>query len=145
MRHGCRPLIEDKWSLLVVSMLGAGPRRFTELKRGLAGISQRMLTVTLRNLERDGIIVRSVLEVMPPHVDYRLTDRGARLLEAVQPVIAWGRENVAAVEESRAAYDAGDQRPSRREHDAAEDLPGVHPVVRAGRFGEREHVVDDRV
>ncbi|WP_433088858.1 winged helix-turn-helix transcriptional regulator [Dactylosporangium sp. CA-052675] len=106
MRSGCRPLIEDKWSLLVIAMLGPGPRRFTELKRGLDGISQRMLTVTLRNLERDGILVRTVLEVMPPHVEYRLTEMGVTLLEAVEPMIAWGRENVARVESARADYDA---------------------------------------
>jgi DNA-binding HxlR family transcriptional regulator len=106
MRRGCRPLIEDKWSLLVISMLGPGPRRFTELKRGLGDVSQRMLTVTLRNLERDGVVVRSVIEVMPPHVEYRLTEMGVTLLGAVQPMIAWGRENVSQVEESRAAYDA---------------------------------------
>jgi DNA-binding HxlR family transcriptional regulator len=105
MRSGCRPLIEDKWSLLVISMLGGGPRRFTELKRGLEGVSQRMLTVTLRNLERDGILTRSVLEVMPPHVEYRLTEMGVTLLDAVQPMIAWGRENVDRVEEARAGYD----------------------------------------
>jgi DNA-binding HxlR family transcriptional regulator len=105
MRHGCRPLIEDKWSLLVISMLGPGPVRFTELRRNLEGISQRMLTVTLRNLERDGIVVRTVIEVMPPHVDYRLTEMGATLLDAVQPMIAWGRENVTRVEDSRTAYD----------------------------------------
>ncbi|WP_127506197.1 winged helix-turn-helix transcriptional regulator [Actinoplanes solisilvae] len=105
MRSGCRPLIEDKWSLLVISMLGAGPRRFSELKRGLDGVSQRMLTVTLRNLERDGMLVRTVLEVMPPHVEYRLTEMGASLLGAVQPMIAWGHENVDRVEAARAAYD----------------------------------------
>ncbi|GAA1560614.1 helix-turn-helix domain-containing protein [Dactylosporangium maewongense] len=105
MRSGCRPLIEDKWSLHVISMLDAGPRRFSELKRGLDGVSQRMLTVTLRNLERDGILVRTVLEVMPPHVEYQLTEMGVALHEAVKPMIAWGRENVAEVERSRAAYD----------------------------------------
>ena len=105
MRRGCRPLIEDKWSLLAVSLLGPGPRRFTELKRGLGDISQRMLTVTLRNLERDGIIARTVIAVMPPHVEYRLTEMGVTLLDAIQPMLAWGRENVARVEESRTAYD----------------------------------------
>src|SRR3569833_1941045 len=99
MRRGCRPLIEDKWSSLVVSMLGPGPKRFTELKRGLGDISQRMLTVTLRNLERDGIIVRSVIAVMPPHVEYRLTEMGITLLDSIQPMLAWGRENIARVEE----------------------------------------------
>jgi DNA-binding HxlR family transcriptional regulator len=107
MRTGCRSLIEDKWSLLVVSMLGSGQRRFTQLKRGIEGISQRMLTVTLRNLERDGILTRTVVNVMPPHVDYRLTEMGVTLLAAIQPMLAWGRENVGRIEESRAAYDQG--------------------------------------
>lgn len=65
-----------------------------------------MLTVTVRNLERDGIIVRSVIAVMPPHVEYRLIEMGVTLLGAIQPLLAWGRENVAGVEESRTAYDA---------------------------------------
>src|SRR5665647_2488662 len=69
-------LVADKWSLYTVSYLGDGPRRFTELKRGIDGISQRMLTVTLRGLERDGILIRTVYQVMPPHVAYELTPMG---------------------------------------------------------------------
>jgi DNA-binding HxlR family transcriptional regulator len=82
-------LVADKWSLYVVYYLGDGSRRFTELKRGVDGISQRMLTVTLRGLERDGIVDRTVYNVMPPHVAYRLTPLGTTLLEAIAPLISW--------------------------------------------------------
>jgi DNA-binding HxlR family transcriptional regulator len=108
---GCRArevldLVADKWSLYVVAQLGDGPRRFTELKRGIDGISQRMLTVTLRGLERDGILTRTVYEVMPPHVSYRLTPMGTTLLQATSPLIAWSSENLARIDQARADYDA---------------------------------------
>ena len=96
----------DKWSLLVVSTLGDGPRRFTELKRGIDGISQRMLTVTLRSLERDGLLTRTVYEVMPPHVSYRLTPMGADLLQAAAPLIEWSTRNRPRIDAARAEYDA---------------------------------------
>lgn len=99
-------LVADKWSLLVVSTLGDGPRRFTELKRGIDGISQRMLTVTLRSLERDGLLTRTVYEVMPPHVSYRLTPMGADLLQAAAPLIEWSTRNRPRIDAARAGYDA---------------------------------------
>ncbi len=99
-------LVADKWSLLVVSTLGDGSRRFTELKRGIDGISQRMLTVTLRSLERDGLLTRTVYEVMPPHVSYRLTPMGADLLQAAAPLIEWSTRSRPRVEAARAEYDA---------------------------------------
>ena len=102
---GCKAIVAEKWSLLVVTALGAGPRRFTELKRGIDGISQRMLTVTLRSLERDGIVTRTVLEVMPPNVSYRLTPMGTALLEAAEPLLRWGGENLPKIQTARAAYD----------------------------------------
>src|SRR2546422_10226204 len=91
---GCRvrevlERVADKWSLYVVATLGDGPLRFTELKRRIDGISQRMLTVTLRGLERDGIVLRTVRSVMPPHVSYELTDMGTSLLQATDPLIQW--------------------------------------------------------
>lgn len=98
-------LVADKWSLYVVSSLGAGPKRFTELKRGIDGISQRMLTVTLRGLERDGILVRTVFQVMPPHVTYELTTMGATLLCATAPLIEWSSHNLTSINEARIAYD----------------------------------------
>ena len=110
---GCKAIVAEKWSLLVVTALGAGPRRFTELKRGIDGISQRMLTVTLRSLERDGLLTRTVIEVMPPNVSYRLTPLGTSLLEAAEPLLRWGGENLPDIQTSRAEYDAG-RRPAGR-------------------------------
>jgi DNA-binding HxlR family transcriptional regulator len=83
----------DKWSLLVVELLGRGTRRFSELRREIDGVSQRMLTLTLRNLERDGLVTRTVHPVVPPRVDYELTELGRSLLEAVEPLVAWTREH----------------------------------------------------
>jgi DNA-binding HxlR family transcriptional regulator len=98
--------VGDKWSLFVISCLGAGPKRFTVLKREVAGISQRMLTVTLRGLERDGIVLRTMYPVMPPRVDYELTPLGRTLLDAVGALMAWADAHLDEVDTSRAAYDA---------------------------------------
>jgi len=103
---GCKAIVAEKWSLLVVSRLGAGPRRFTELKRGIGGISQRMLTVTLRSLERDGLLTRTVHNVMPPNVSYQLTPMGTALLEATAPMLRWGADYLPRIEAARAEYDA---------------------------------------
>ncbi|GAA1018940.1 MULTISPECIES: winged helix-turn-helix transcriptional regulator [Amycolatopsis] len=99
-------IVGDKWALLIVRMLRDGPRRFTELKREIEGISQRMLTVTLRDLERDGILTRTVHNVMPPHVSYELTAMGRTLREATAPLLEWSVEHLAKIEKSRADYDA---------------------------------------
>ncbi|MER0477867.1 helix-turn-helix domain-containing protein [Streptomyces sp. Edi2] len=99
-------MVGDKWSLLVVCRLDQGPRRFTELKRAVDGISQRMLTVTLRSLERDGIVTRTVHNVMPPHVTYELTAMGTTLYEAATPLLKWTTEHLAHIDDARAAYDA---------------------------------------
>jgi DNA-binding HxlR family transcriptional regulator len=99
-------LVGDKWSLLVVRSLRDGPRRFTEIKRDVAGVSQRMLTVTLRGLERDGILTRTVRAVMPPHVSYELTELGATLREAVMPLLEWSVTHLERIDAARAAYDA---------------------------------------
>jgi DNA-binding HxlR family transcriptional regulator len=96
----------DKWSLLVVELLGEGTRRFSELRRAIDDISQRMLTLTLRRLERDGLVRRTVHPVVPPQVDYDLTDLGATLLDAVAPLVAWARQHRDRVATARAAYDA---------------------------------------
>jgi DNA-binding HxlR family transcriptional regulator len=90
----------------VIAELGGGTRRFTELKREIDGISQRMLTVTLRGLERDGIVTRTVYPVMPPRVDYTLTTMGNTLLDAVSSIIAWATSHVDAIAVAHAAYDA---------------------------------------
>jgi DNA-binding HxlR family transcriptional regulator len=96
----------DKWSLLVVELLGGGTRRFSELRREIDGISQRMLTLTLRQLERDGLVTRTVHPVVPPRVDYELTALGASLLDAVAPLVAWARCHRDQIASARAEYDA---------------------------------------
>jgi DNA-binding HxlR family transcriptional regulator len=98
--------VGDRWTLAVVSELGGGSRRFTELKRGIPGISQRMLTVTLRVLERDGLVIRTVHPVVPPRVDYELTKLGHTLLEKVWGLIDWTIEHYGDIEEARTGYDA---------------------------------------
>ena len=98
--------LADKWSLLVVELLGGGPRRFTELRRAIDGISQRMLTRTLRRLERDGLVTRTVHPVVPPRVDYELTPLGRSLLGAVEPLVAWTRAHRDEIAAARARYDA---------------------------------------
>jgi DNA-binding HxlR family transcriptional regulator len=99
-------IVGDKWSLLVVRHLSGGPRRFTELKREIDGISQRMLTVTLRALERDGILTRTVRNVMPPHVSYELTPMGVSLRAAALPLLEWSVTNLEHIDAARAAFDA---------------------------------------
>jgi DNA-binding HxlR family transcriptional regulator len=99
-------IVGDKWSLLVVRNLRHGPRRFTELKRDIDGISQRMLTVTLRSLERDGVLTRTVHNVMPPHVSYELTPMGKTLRAATAPLLEWSITHLAHIDAARAEYDA---------------------------------------
>jgi DNA-binding HxlR family transcriptional regulator len=98
--------IADKWSLLVICMLADGTRRFGELRREIDGISQRMLTLTLRQLEREGLVKRTVFAVVPPRVDYELTPLGATLLDTIQTLVAWAGEHGQEIIDSRAAYDA---------------------------------------
>jgi DNA-binding HxlR family transcriptional regulator len=98
--------LADKWSLLVVELLGEGQRRFSELNREIDGISQRMLTLTLRQLERDGLVTRTVHAVVPPRVDYELTPLGSTLLVAVQPLVTWARANRDEITSARSRYDA---------------------------------------
>jgi DNA-binding HxlR family transcriptional regulator len=102
--------VGDKWSLQVIFSLGDGTRRFTDLKRGIDGISQRMLTVTLRGLERDGIVTRTMYPVMPPRVDYALTTMGRTLLDAAGTLIGWAHAHLDEIEAARAAYDARERR-----------------------------------
>jgi DNA-binding HxlR family transcriptional regulator len=98
--------IGDKWSVLIVSRLGARPMRFNELKREIGGISQRMLTLTLRGLERDGLITRTVFPTIPPRVDYELTSLGRSLLEPVMGLSAWALRNIGKIETARAKFDS---------------------------------------
>jgi DNA-binding HxlR family transcriptional regulator len=99
--------IGDKWSVLIVSRLGDGPKRFNELKRDIGGISQRMLTLTLRNLERDGLVTRTVFPTVPPRVDYELTLLGKSLLVPVSALGAWALNNRGKIEEAQARFDRG--------------------------------------
>src|ERR1700738_461450 len=93
--------VGDKWTVLVVTVLGDGPRRFNELRRALGSISQRMLTLTLRALERDGLVTRTVFAMVPPRVDYELTKLGHALLEPVSALTSWARKNHSAIQEAR--------------------------------------------
>src|ERR1700681_2284536 len=97
--------IGDKWSVLVVTMLGDGPKRFNELRRAIASISQRMLTLTLRGLERDGLVTRTVFPTIPPRVDYALTELGRSLLEPVTGLGQWATRNQAKIARAREQFD----------------------------------------
>ena len=97
--------IADKWSLYIVAVLAHGPRRFNELKRGIDGISQRMLTLTLRGLERDGLLTRTMYPTIPPRVDYELTDMGRTLLKPVMALVSWANDNQVAIAEAHARFD----------------------------------------
>ena len=105
-------LIGDKWSVQIVMHLGRGSQRFTEIRRAVDGISQKMLTVTLRGLERDGYVRRTVHPVIPPRVDYELTPLGAELLVPLKALGDWAMANHARVVAARAAYDVRDGLPS---------------------------------
>jgi len=98
--------IADKWSLLVIALLEKRTLRFTELKRNIDGISQRMLTTTLRHLERDGIIERTVYPVVPPKVDYALTPLGCTLHETIRSLVLWTEQNQTDIIAARQRYDA---------------------------------------
>ena len=98
--------IGDKWSVLIVMSLGDGTFRFNELKRRTDGISQRMLTLTLRGLERDGLVERDFKPTIPPAVSYRLTELGRSLRGPVSALGRWAIEHRGAVEQARARYDA---------------------------------------
>ena len=98
--------VGGKWSILVIAALGERPHRFNELKRVVGGVSQRMLTVTVRGLERDGFITRTVTPTIPPRVDYALTDLGRSILVPARAMGQWALENRAAVDAARQAFGA---------------------------------------
>ena len=98
--------VGDKWSMQVVMQLADGPCRFTELKRALDGVSQRMLTLTLRGLERDGLITRHVTPIIPPRVDYELTELGNSLREPVRALGAWALEHIDCIWAAQQRYDS---------------------------------------
>jgi DNA-binding HxlR family transcriptional regulator len=98
--------IADKWSLLVIALLDRRVLRFSELRAEVDGISQRMLSVTLRQLERDGLVTRTVYPEVPPRVEYALTPMGATLHETIQSLVTWTENHQNAIAAARAAYDA---------------------------------------
>ncbi|MFC9505012.1 winged helix-turn-helix transcriptional regulator [Streptomyces sp. NPDC057002] len=97
--------IADKWSLLVIALLENRRLRFTELRREIDGVSQRMLTVTLRSLERDGLVKRTVHPVVPPRVEYELTSLGRTLHTTIQSLVTWTEEHQDEIAAARTAYD----------------------------------------
>jgi DNA-binding HxlR family transcriptional regulator len=97
--------VGDKWSVFVIMLLGSGPRRVNEIERMVGGISQRMLTLTLRGLERDGLVTRTVFPTIPPRVDYELTDLGRGLSQPVIALGTWAMEHLTEIEDARARFD----------------------------------------
>lgn len=97
--------VGDKWSLYIIYTLQGGPMRFNEIKRGVTDISQRMLTMTLRGLERDGLVKRTVYPTKPPSVEYVLTDLGHTLLEPVQGLIVWAQKYTPIITQSQIQFD----------------------------------------
>jgi DNA-binding HxlR family transcriptional regulator len=98
--------VGDKWSVVIVAVLREGPMRFNAIRRSLEGISQRMLTLTLRGLERDGLVVRRVFPTVPPQVEYELTNLGRTLLDPVLALAAWAETHHATIDEARARFDS---------------------------------------
>jgi DNA-binding HxlR family transcriptional regulator len=101
--------VGDKWSVYVIHLLGGGTMRFSDLKRSIEGISQRMLTVTLRGLERDGLVTRTVYPVVPPRVDYALTPLGETLLSTVCALVDWSEAHRADIDAARVRYDTREE------------------------------------
>jgi DNA-binding HxlR family transcriptional regulator len=114
--------VADKWSMYVIHVLAdAGPLRFSELRRRVDGVSQRMLTVTLRGLERDGLVKRTMYPEVPPRVEYVLTPLGATLRKLVRELIEWSGAHLAEVDRARARYDARQQQWASSEDEAADE------------------------
>jgi DNA-binding HxlR family transcriptional regulator len=98
--------VGDKWTVFVIRLLGEGPLRFNEIKRKVDGISQRMLTLTLRGLERDGLVTRTVFPTIPPRVDYELTDLGRGLWQPVEALGKWANDHQTEIQAARARFDS---------------------------------------
>ena len=98
--------VGDKWSVFVIDRLGQGSQRFNELRHNIDGITGRMLTVTLRGLERDGLVARTVHPVIPPRVDYALTPMGSTLLETIEQLVDWADSHTEDIYAARSNYDA---------------------------------------
>ncbi|MBN8982849.1 MAG: helix-turn-helix transcriptional regulator [Rhizobiales bacterium] len=111
--------VGDKWTVLVVTYLGEGPMRFNELRRSISGISQRMLTLTVRSLERDGFVTRTVYPTIPPRVDYELTALGRDLLKPVTALSNWARDNQDRIKKAREKFDGKTAKSAARSAAAA--------------------------
>jgi DNA-binding HxlR family transcriptional regulator len=98
--------VGNKWTLLVVECLQEGTHRFSQLRQRIGGVSQKVLTQTLRRMERDGLVIRTVYAEVPPRVEYALTDLGRTLIEAVDPIARWAEEHMTAIESAQRDYDA---------------------------------------
>ncbi|MHB1814503.1 MAG: winged helix-turn-helix transcriptional regulator [Steroidobacteraceae bacterium] len=119
--------VGEKWSVLIIIMLADAPRRFSDLKRAIGGISQRMLTLCLRGLERDGLVKRTVFPVVPPRVEYELTALGQSLREPVTQLASWARTHLAELDAARAEFD----RRAQLEPSGRRARPGTTPTGRA--------------
>jgi DNA-binding HxlR family transcriptional regulator len=105
--------VGDKWSVFTVGYLGKGPKRFSEIRRAIEGISQRMLTLTLKGLERDGLVTRTAYPTIPPRVEYELTTHGRTLLKPIRALARWAEKNRERMQQARSRYDGrarGDSR-----------------------------------
>jgi DNA-binding HxlR family transcriptional regulator len=126
--------IGDKWTVLVVGLLSNGPRRFNEIRREIGGISQRMLTLTVRGLERDGLVKRTVFPTIPPRVDYELTPLGETLIEPLTALGGWAVKHRPAVESARATFDG-----EREEQSPAASRGKASREAAAGAIGRAEN------
>jgi DNA-binding HxlR family transcriptional regulator len=126
--------IADKWSLLVIALLDGRRLRFTELRQSIDGISQRMLARTLRHLERDGLVSRTVYASVPPRVDYELTPLGATLHDTIRALVTWTEAHQNEIAAARAAYDA---RTADEQRQAEQDAAERDAVARAVLAGSR--------
>ena len=112
--------VGEKWSVLIIIMLADRPRRFSDLKRSIGGISQRMLTLCLRGLERDGLVKRTVFPVVPPRVEYELTPLGQSLREPVTQLASWAKAHLAELDGARAEFDRREALAQRQHGDGRE-------------------------
>lgn len=108
--------IADKWTALIIGLLETEPKRFSQLQRGIGGISQKMLAQTLRSLERDGLVRRTVYPEVPPRVEYELTALGQTLIEPIAAIRNWADSHMEAVSDAQTQYDARHNEPSTTQY-----------------------------
>ncbi|MDF2118699.1 helix-turn-helix domain-containing protein [Roseiarcaceae bacterium H3SJ34-1] len=135
-QEACRPLtdilvrIGDKWTVQVIGALSKGSLRYSQIFKQIEGVSQRMLTLTLKGLERDGLVTRTIYPTIPPRVDYALTDRGRTLIEPLHVLWTWAYENRDAIDETRRAFD-------QRRDEEASSTPRILPRYEAAAVTRR--------